>query len=61
MKNLFILMFVVSFFSVSTVFAEGEDMTNADGSYCAEGGKTSDSLEIKAEADSEDSGAIQES
>lgn len=40
MKNLFILMFAVSFFSASAAFAEGENMAHKDGSLCDELGKT---------------------
>lgn len=61
MKNLFILMFVVSFFSVSSVYAIGEDMTNADGSFCEEGGKTPASLQINSDSDKgTSSGVVQE-
>ena len=60
MKNLFILMFVVSFFSVSSVFAEGESLTNADGSFCEEGGKSPSSISSVREESDSSSGSVQE-
>lgn len=59
MKNLFILMFVVSFMSVSSVYAEGENLTNADGSFCEEGGKTPASVTINDES-GESTGTVRE-
>lgn len=47
MKNLCLLMFIVTFFSVSAVYAEGENLTDNSGSFCEEGGKTPASLEIR--------------
>ena len=59
MKNLFILMFVVSFMSVTSVFAEGENLGNADGSFCEEGGKTPASISVNSEEEAS-SGTVRE-
>lgn len=58
MKSLFIMVCVFGL-TIGASFAEGENMTNADGSFCEEGGKSPASL-ASSESKDKDAGAIQE-
>lgn len=58
MRALFMMLCVLSL-TIGTTFAEGENMTNADGSFCEEGGKTPASVTTESET-RDSSGVIRE-
>ena len=58
MRVLF-LMTCVFILSIGACFAEGENLANADGSFCEEGGKTPASVVVKEDG-GESTGTVRE-
>ena len=59
MRVLFTMVCVIGL-STGMAFAEGESLTNSDGSLCDEGGKTPASISTVREESNSSSGSVQE-